>query len=211
MIVRRIAIVGAMIVSMGGYYFMEHSRGHIFRLRYHIGFVGNIAFVADYVVWPEDRYRSSYRLREDSSHEVMDDVLRFVFLELGRFNKRMWELDGVFDKWMYLLKHIHEMVEIPKEFNDSLFTRLFMLSEIDNFTAEEYEQYVKSLENMGDYQNIINTAVEEAEKRGMEKGREEGSMEKSIEIAVKLMATGMSKEEAAAFVGISVESLDAVG
>lgn len=112
---------------------------------------------------------------------------------------------------MYLLKHIHEMVEIPKEFNDSLFTRLFMLSEIDNFTAEEYEQYVKSLENMGDYQNIINTAVEEAEKRGMEKGREEGSMEKSIEIAVKLMATGMSKEEAAAFVGISVEKLDAVG
>ena len=45
----------------------------------------------------------------------------------------------------------------------------------------------------------------------MEKGREEGNMEKSIEIAVKLMATGMSKEEAAAFVGISVESLDAVG
>ena len=64
---------------------------------------------------------------------------------------------------------------------------------------------------MGDYQNIINTAVEEAEKRGMEKGREEGNMEKSIEIAVKLMATGMSKEEAAAFVGISVEKLDAVG
>ena len=124
-------------------------------------------------------------------------------------------MDGVFDKWMYLLKHIHEMVEIPKEFNDSLFTRLFMLSEIDNFTAEEYEQYVKSLENMGDYQNIINTAVEEAEKRGLEKGlekgREEGNMEKSIEIAVKLMATGMSKEEAAAFVGISVEKLDAVG
>ena len=125
----------------------------------------------------------------------------------------------MFDKWMYLLKHIHEMVEIPKEFNDSLFTRLFMLSEIDNFTAEEYEQYVKSLENMGDYQNIINTAVEEAEKRGMEKGlekgrkegHEEGSMEKSIEIAVKLMAAGMSKEEAAAFVGISVEKLDAVG
>ena len=90
-------------------------------------------------------------------------------------------------------------------------SRNLMLSEIDNFTAEEYEQYVKSLENMGDYQNIINTAVEEAEKRGMEKGREEGNMEKSIEIAVKLIATGMSKEEAAAFVGISVEKLDAVG
>ena len=144
--------------------------------------------------------------------------LRFVRLLLCGYEITYWEVTRCSDCLvinnlgsMYLLKHIHEMVEIPKEFNDSLFTRLFMLSEIDNFTAEEYEQYVKSLENMGDYQNIINTAVEEAEKRGMEKGREEGSMEKSIEIAVKLMATGMSKEEAAAFVGISVEKLDAVG
>lgn len=129
------------------------------------------------VDWPADRIRSSYRLREDVSHEVMTDVLRFVFIELGRFRKRIWELEGVFDKWMYLLKHIHEMVYIPKEFNDSLFRRLFMLAKIDKFTAEEYEQYKKSLENMGDYQNIINTAVEEAEIRGRAEGREEGLVE----------------------------------
>ena len=116
----------------------------------------------------------------------------------------------------------------PKEFDDSLFRRLFMLAEINNFTAEEYEQYQKSLENMGDYQNIINTAVEEAEIRGRAagleqglergreegreegrvKGREEGSMKKAVEIARKLMGNGMSQEEAAAFVGVSVESLE---
>ena len=53
--------------------------------------------------------------------------------------------------------------------------------------------------------------MKEGMEKGREEGREEGNMEKSIEIAVKLMATGMSKEEAAAFVGISVEKLDAVG
>ena len=161
--------------------------------------------------WPQDKFRSSYRLREDGNHEVMTDVLRFVFLELGRFRKRIWELETVFDKWMYLLRHMHEMVEIPKEFDDSLFRRLFMLAEINNFTAEEYEQYQKSLENMGDYQNIINTAVEEAEIRGhavgLEQGREEGSMLKALEIAQKLMDNGMSREEAAAFVGVPVERL----
>ena len=78
--------------------------------------------------WPQDRYHSSYRLREDSCHEVMTDVLRFVFLELGRFKKRLWDLHTVFDKWMYLLKHMHEMVEIPKEFSDPLFTLLFLLA-----------------------------------------------------------------------------------
>ena len=92
-----------------------------------------------------------------------------------------------------------------------MFTRLFLLSEINKFTADEYKQYTKSLENMGDYTNIINTAAEEAEIRGRAMGREEGLAEgqkagqknKAIEIALKLMGTGMSRGEAAEFVGIS--------
>ena len=62
---------------------------------------------------------------------------------------------------------------------------------------------------MGDYQNIINTAVEEAEIRGHAVGLEQGSMLKAVEIAQKLMDNGMSREEAAAFVGVPVESLRA--
>ena len=112
--------------------------------------------------WPKERYHSSYRLREDSCHDVMTDALRFVFLELGRFKKRIWELDTVFDKWMYLLKHMHELVSIPKEFNDPFFTRLFMLAEIHKFTTEEYKLYQKSLENMSELDNIITSTAERA-------------------------------------------------
>ena len=128
----------------------------------------------------------------------MTNALRFVFLELERFNKYIWELETVFDKWMYLLKHMHEMVEIPKEFSDPLFTRLFLLAEIDKFTADEKEHYLKSLENMGDYDNIINTAVEEAEKRGIEKERKK-SAKKLKELGVSLeiisQATGLSIDD----------------
>ena len=92
-----------------------------------------------------------------------------------------------------------------------MFTSLFLLSEINKFTADEYKQYTKSLENMGDYTNIINTAAEEAEIRGRaigrEEGREEGQKNKAIEIALKLMGTGMSRVEAAEFVGISESDL----
>ena len=137
--------------------------------------------------WPKAEYRSSYRLYEDTYDEVMTDVLRFVFLELGRFDKCIWELETIAEKWMYLLKHMHEMVEIPKEFSDTLFTRLFLLAEIDNFTAEEKEQYYKSLENMGDYYNIIDTAVEEATKRAIAEGLAKG-MAEGLE---KGMAEGM--------------------
>ena len=112
-----------------------------------------------------------------------------------------------------------KVVKTPFKHSYPVFTRLFLLSEINKFTAGEYKQYTKSLENMGDYTNIINTAAEEAEIRGraigreegraegLSEGREEGQKNKAIEIALKLMGTGMSRGEAAEFVGISESDL----
>ena len=156
--------------------------------------------------WPQDRYHSSYRLREDSCHEVMTDVLRFVFLELGRFKKRIWELHTVFDKWMYLLKHMHEMVAIPKEFGDPLFTRLFLLAKINNFTSDEFKQYKKSLENMSDWDNIINSTEERAEIRGREAGRAENA----LKVAKEMLADDMPIDKICKYTGLSVEQIEAL-
>ena len=164
--------------------------------------------------WPIDKYHSSYRLREDTSHEIMTDVLRFVFLELGRFKKRIWELESVFDKWMYLLKHMHEMVNIPDEFNEPVFNRLFLLGEIDNFTAEEYKQYQKSLETMSELDNVIDSTAMLAEKRGRElglaEGRSEGSYNKSIEIAKNMLSMSIDIETIAKATGLSSEEISKI-
>ena len=55
---------------------------------------------------------------------------------------------------------------------------------------------------MGDYQNIINTAVEEALMRGMEKGMEKERManaakmkELGVDVTVICQVTGLSVEE----------------
>ena len=177
--------------------------------------------------WPPEMYRSSYRIREDTVMEPMTDVLRFVFLELGRFKKGIPELETSFEKWIYLLKNMHKMTGIPAEFSDPLFSRLFMLAEIGKFTAEEKQHYYKSLENMGDYYNIISTAAEEAEKRGLEKGfekghaegraegisegvakgRAEGKAEALVEMARKMRASGMSVEQIVQITGLDPEAL----
>ena len=95
-----------------------------------------------------------------------------------------------------------------------------ILAEIGNFTQEEMEEYENSLKNMSDYYNIIDSAEKrardegrlEGELRGLEKGREEGRVEgqfsKAVEVAAKLIATGMSKAQAASLVGLSEEDLD---
>ena len=152
--------------------------------------------------WPADCFLSSYRLREDSNHEEMTDVLRFVFLELGRFKKKIWELDTVFDKWMYLLKHMHEMEEIPMKFSDPLFTRLFLLAKIGEFKAEELKQNRQSLENMGDYENILNTAREEAEKVGWSVGHAKGREEERRQIAEKMLAAGIPVSQITEITGL---------
>ena len=127
--------------------------------------------------WPLERYHSSYRLREDVTGEIMTDVIRYVFLELARFRKSLDEIETRFDKWIYLLCHMHELTEIPEKFQDPEFKRLFLLSEINNFTPDELAQYLESLESMSDYYNIIDSAAELAEKRGREAGMAEGLAE----------------------------------
>ena len=150
--------------------------------------------------WPEDRFHSSYRLREDYTGEVMTDVLRYVFLELERFRKHIWELENTFDRWMYLLKHMHEMMEIPHIFQTPDFKRLFILSEIDNFTPEEYSEYQNSLTRMSDYYNIIDAA----EKRAREEGREEARME----MALKLKRLGTSNDIIAQATGLAIDLIE---
>jgi predicted transposase/invertase (TIGR01784 family) len=165
--------------------------------------------------WPEDKYLSSYRLLEDTEHEPMTNTLRFVFLELGRFRKRISELETKFEKWVYLLKNMHNMKDIPPEFDEPLFQRLFLLAEIGNFTADEVQQYYNSLSYMGDYDNILNTAKEDAERIGLEKGlarglaegRAEGRAEAQHEMARKMLAAGMPVEQIAELTGLAVETL----
>ena len=161
--------------------------------------------------WPADKYRSSYRLREDSCMaDMMTDALRFVFIELGRFKKYIWQLETFFDKWLYLLKHIHEMASIPEEFSDPFFKRLFILAEIDNFTPEEKKQYLQSLKNMGDYDNIINTAVEEAHAAGKAEGIEQGCRQANLQSAKNFKALGVAVDVIAQGTGLSIEEIDSL-
>ena len=95
-----------------------------------------------------------------------------------------------------------------------MFTRLFLLSEINKFTADEYKQYTKSLENMGDYTNIINTAAEEAEIRGRAIGREEGRAEGEaaarLEDARRFKELGVAVDIISQATGLSVETIESL-
>ncbi|MBE6215698.1 MAG: Rpn family recombination-promoting nuclease/putative transposase [Bacteroidales bacterium] len=164
--------------------------------------------------WPDDRFHSSYRLREDCTGEVMTEVVRYVFLELGRFKKKIEELESSFDKWLYLLKNMHKLKKIPEEFDTPEFRRLFILAKIGNFTAEEMKQYINSLTNMSDYYNIIESTAELAEKKGREEGRaeglEKGREEAKLEDARRLKELGVGVDIISQATGLSQETIESL-
>ena len=99
-----------------------------------------------------------------------------------------------------------------KNNNLNVKSRLFLLAEINNFTSDELQQYQKSLENMGEFENIINSTEERAREAGRVEGRAEGLAEgghnKAKEIAANMLSAGMSIEQVAQFTGLEISEVE---
>ena len=160
--------------------------------------------------WPDDRFHSSYRLREDCTGEVMTEVVRYVFLELGRFKKKIGELESSFDKWLYLLKNMHKLKKIPKEFDTPEFRRLFILAKTGNFTAEEMKQYDKDMYDEKRRRGELAAAREEGIEEGLEKGLEKGREEAKLEDARKFKELGVGVDIISQATGLSVETIESL-
>lgn len=145
-----------------------------------------------------ERYQSSYRLYEDTCHELLHNKLQFVFLELGRFTKSESELTNIYDKWMFLFKHMAELNKRPDSFEEKEFDKLFELANICNFTPEEYNEYENSKKMSYDYQNTIDFA------------KEEGREEEKIKIARNMLKKGYHIEDIMGCTGISDKDLAAL-
>ena len=61
---------------------------------------------------------------------------------------------------------------------------------------------------MGDYQNIINTAVEEALMRGLADGRAEGMEKERMANAAKMKESGVDVTVICQVTGLSVEEIE---
>ena len=148
-------------------------------------------------------------LREVNSGELMNDKLRFIFLELGRFNKPLDELENLTDKWMYAFKHMHEFTERPQEFSEKEFDVLFNLSKIANFTESDINLYLDEMIRDNDYWNCIEYAKAEAIAEGLAIGRSEGRAEGRAEGIRKMSAAGFTSEQIGSILEVSEEEIAA--
>lgn len=95
---------------------------------------------------------------KDENCKVFYDKLKFIYIELPKFQKTLDELDSHFDKWMFVLKHLAALTEQPQPFQEEIFSELFEVAAIANFTSEEQDVYQDSLKYYRDLNNVVDTS-----------------------------------------------------
>lgn len=154
--------------------------------------------------------------------EVFYDKLTFIYLEMPKFNKSEDELNGMFEKWLFVLRNLSRLMERPKALQERIFTRLFETAEIAKFTKVEYDAYEESLKVYRDWKNTIDTAELKGEKKGFKKGHKEGlekgekigiekgEKRKAIEMAQRLKDKGVAINIIVECSGLTEEQINAL-
>ncbi len=160
--------------------------------------------------------------------KVFYDKLKFIYLELPKFQKTEEDLESHLDKWLFVLTHLSELSSRPVALQEKVFEKLFAAAEIARFSPEERQAYETSLKYYRDIKNVVDTSVEEGLKKGMEegfkkgiqkgreegiqKGREEGiqkGKEETLKAVVRSMKlAGFANSDIAKYTGLSESDVE---
>jgi len=117
--------------------------------------------------------------------ELFYETLTFIYVELPKFTKTLDDLESHFEKWLFLLRHLSDLEAPPEALQEVIFERLFEVSEIANFSAQEQEAYENSVKHYRDLQNVVDTArqegIEEGIAKGIEESRQQGRQEERLQ------------------------------
>lgn len=158
----------------------------------------------------DNYYHHEVKLVDLKSKQVFYDKLTFIYLEMPKFNKREEELDGMFDKWMFVLRNLSSLLERPHALQERVFDKLFEAAEIAKFTRTELSEYWDSLKNFRDWYSVLSTAENKGLIKGREEGREEGRMEERIKNARNMKQLGIATGLIAQATGLPENEIEAI-
>jgi hypothetical protein len=140
---------------------------------------------------------------KNQNNAIFYDKLTYIYLEIPNFHKEESELESRLDKWLYFIKHLVDLTEIPRIFGgEDVFVSAFHKAELVNLDPTEKASYEASLKVYRDLKGVIDTAREEGRMEGELIGLEKGvnlGMEKA---AAQLVARGMTEAEARSMLGL---------
>ncbi|WP_316833759.1 Rpn family recombination-promoting nuclease/putative transposase [Pedobacter nutrimenti] len=167
----------------------------------------------------QDQYLHDVRLMDVMTHTVFYDKLRYIFVELPKFKKSVDELKTNEDGWLYSLRNMEILDEIPVPLRKKkVFRELYQLAEVINLSPEDMNAYQESLKIKRDNYSALESAELRGEQRGQKQGEQRGieigaelerakAEQEKREMALELKKEGLSIDLIARTTKLSVEEI----
>ena len=174
--------------------------------------VGLLNFKIEHLLDEPERCIYYYDIRERYISEIMSDRLRFIIVEIDKFNKKININSPIKEKWLYLLKHLHRLFDKPKALQEKVFESFFQAAEVSKLSREDQQKYINAMRTESDIHNQKEFRYQEGLKQGREEGREEG-MEEGIartrlELAREFLINGVDIMLISKSTGLPIEEIE---
>ena len=102
-----------------------------------------------------NKYLTFVQLIDRDTHRVFYKKLTFVYLELPQFTKKENELETGREQWVFILKNLPNLNEMPATLRNEVFEQLFKMAEIAKLSAKDRKEYYRSLKSYRNMNNLI--------------------------------------------------------
>ena len=178
----------------------------------------------------EDDYISIYKYTDVETNELLGDGTTLIFIEMKKFCKSLKECSSEKERWICSLKSMGEQLEMPQELSGTILQTMYDKAALAAMSPEKRTIYISKTMSRNDELNsraeMIEEALQEGYAKGLDeglaegviKGREEGRAEGRAEgreegradAAKRMVASGMTKEQVAAILELSIKEIDIV-
>ena len=168
-------------------------------------FLGLINFPLPDIIGKTEGCFHSFSLRNDKTHVLMTDKVKFVFMEVATFNKKLEECESFQDEFLFYMKNLPTFVEKPDTHHNQFFEELLQTAEYFNMDMETQARYEKRLKEMRDIKNVEEYDRKHTLAEGIKRGIAEGVSK--VKEAVKLLKAGYSPQDVSKKTGLSMEDV----
>jgi predicted transposase/invertase (TIGR01784 family) len=153
---------------------------------------------------------------KDHNNRVFYEKIKFIYVEMPNFNKTLEQLESHCDRWLYFIKNLSDLEDIPDLFVNDIIYQGFETARIAALGNEDRQHYEASLKEYRDLYSVVKTAKQEGYdegkvegiEEGIEQGLEKGGLKKANLIALNLLkGKKMTVEEIAQMTDLSVKQV----
>ena len=146
-------------------------------------------------------FRTDVALMDMKNKTLFSDKVRLVYLQLPYFTKEVDDCESIFEKLIFVLKHMDVLQRMPWLAQDAVFQKLASIADVASLNKQERLAYD---ENLRKYRDTIEV-MEGQYLEGLEKGLEKGQLSEKKKTAMRLRDMGLTINQIAQGAGITVE------